>query len=273
MTTEANSATPAGWTAHTAAVGGGEISYLKGGGGPSVLVLPRDTGHAPRQEFLDLLAAHSTVYYPFLPGFHGGDPAGWEWLGNVRDMAVVLRQFVDGLNAGKMSLVGLGFGGWIAAEMATMAGSALDALVLVAPMGIQPKSGQIYDQFLVSTEAYARQSFANQDLFDAIYTAEPGFAQLESWETDREMTSRLAWKPYMYNYTLPGLLRGLGTPTLIAWGDTDEVVPLECGDLYRAALPNAKLEIISRAGHALDLEQPDALAAKVAAFLQTTRTR
>jgi pimeloyl-ACP methyl ester carboxylesterase len=138
-------------------------------------------------------------------------------------------------------------------------------------MGIQPKHDYILDQFLISTESYARAGFASEETFERIYGAEPEFDQLESWETDREMTSRVAWKPYMYNPTLARLLAAVPTPTSIAWGEADRVVPLECAELYRSALPNAKLQTFPNAGHALDLEQPAALAASVAAQLNAVR--
>ena len=60
-----------------------------------MLVLPRENGHPPRSEFLDRLATSNSVIYPWLPGFHGGDPASWDWLADSRDLAVVLRQFIE----------------------------------------------------------------------------------------------------------------------------------------------------------------------------------
>src|SRR5258708_29511973 len=156
MTQQSLAPTSVAWAEKQLDVCGAQISYLVAGGGPPVVVLPRENGHPPKHEFLDLLAERFTVYYPWLPGFHGGHPEQWEWLLNARDLAVVMRQFVDGLMHDQVTLVGLGFGGWIAAEMAAMESHGLDALVLVAPMGIKPEVGYIYDQFLVSTESYVR---------------------------------------------------------------------------------------------------------------------
>jgi pimeloyl-ACP methyl ester carboxylesterase len=260
------------WTTSTAVVCGGQVHYQKGGQGSPVLVLPRENGHPPNNGFLDRLAAQHTVYYPWYPGFHGGgEPAQWEWLANARDLAIVQLQLARALGLERMSLVGLGFGGWIAAEMATMCAGHLDALVLVAPMGITVPNGLIYDQFIVSTEAYARTAFADEAKFEALYGNEPDFDQLESWETDREMTSRLAWKPYMHNRTLPGLLRGVSCPALIAQGAEDKIVPPACATAYRDALPDAKLELIPGTGHAIDLEEPRALASIVTSFLSSAR--
>lgn len=257
------------WSTKRLAVCGGTVAYEDGGAGERTLIaLPRDNGHPPRHAMLDRLAARHRIVYPWLPGFDGGDPSGWDWLANPRDLAIVLRQFTDALGVERPVLLGCGFGGWLAAEMAVMASSAVAALVLIAPMGIQPPSGYIYDQFLVSTEAYARTAFADQGVFAALYGAEPEFDQLERWETDREMTSRIAWKPYMYDPSLPRLLAGVATPTLVLRGDADEIVPPSVGDAYLEALANAQLDVIAGGGHALELEQPAAVATRVAAFLQ-----
>ncbi len=256
------------WGQETVTVCGGAISLLKAGSGDPILLLPRDNGHPPRRDFAEQLANSGTVYYPWLPGFHGSpDPSAWEWLTNVRDLAIVQLQMLEALGIERLTIAGLGFGGWVAAEMASMHPKQVDALVLVAPMGIKPEKDFIYDQFLVSTEAYARTGFADQAAFDALFGHEPEFEQLDGWETDRHMTSRLAWKPYMYNPALPRLLAGISAPTLVITGDADRVVPPECASLYKDALPNATLETMPGVGHAIDLEHPAALAAAVSSFL------
>lgn len=265
--TTANAASGVTWNEMTASVCGGELRLALAGKGRPILVLPRDQGHPPASPFLDQLAAGGTVYYPWLPGFHGGNPEQWDWLTDVRDLAVVQRQLIDVLKLERPVLVGLGFGGWLAAEIATMASSSLAALVLVSPLGIKPERGYIMDQFLVSTEHYAQTAFHDIRTFAEVYGAETSLEQLEAWETDREMTSRLAWKPYMYNPALPRLLSGVGVPALVVWGDDDQIAPRECGERYRDALPRATLAVVPDAGHAVELEQPQALFSHVAPFL------
>ena len=119
-----------------------------------------------------------------------------------------------GRGLARAALLGLGFGGWIAAEMATMAPRAFRKLVLVGAMGIKPRAGR--DRSTRRWSAYidyARAGFHDQAAFDALYGADPSTDQLEQWDLNREMTFRIAWKPYMYNPTLPHLLGGVRTPT------------------------------------------------------------
>ena len=82
------------------------------------------------------------------------------------------------------------------------------------------------------------------------------------------MSFRIAWKPYMYSPTLPHLLGGVRAPALVVWGRSDSVVPLECGEQYAKALPQARLAVVEGAGHFVEMEQPDAVAKLVDRFLR-----
>ena len=133
---------------------------------------------------------------------------------------------------------GLGFGGWIAAEMASQAPQAFKKLILVGAMGIKPPEGDIADQAIVSYLDYPRSGFHDQAAFAAVY-GDVTTDQLEAWDIAREMSFRTAWKPYMYSQTLPHLLGGVRSPALIIWGDDDRIVPLSAGQAYARALPGA----------------------------------
>jgi pimeloyl-ACP methyl ester carboxylesterase len=247
-------------------VAGCPITVRVTGQGEPLVLLPRETIDPVGLPFTERLAERFTVYSPILPGYHGSDVGCWTWMADVRDLAITQRQWIDALGLDGVTLVGLGFGGWLAAEMASMSGRGLQRLVLVSAMGIQPRDGAIYDQFLVSTELYARQAFHHQANFDQLFGEAPDFEQLEGWETDREMSSRVAWKPYMYNRSLPRLLGSCRTPSLIVWGAEDRVVPVECAGLYADALENATTRVIESCGHAVEAEEPERLAGAILEF-------
>jgi pimeloyl-ACP methyl ester carboxylesterase len=59
-------------------------------------------------------------------------------------------------------------------------------------------------------------------------------------------------------------------PTLIAWGERDRTIPIEHGLEAERAIPNCRFEIIPRAAHFPNLEEPEALAALLADFIATT---
>ena len=115
-----------------------------------------------------------------------------------------------------------------------------------------------------------RAGFASGAAYEATYGGEESeearIDRLVRWDENREMTGRIAWKPYMYNPALPALLTAVRTPALIVWGAEDGVVPLDCGEQYAEALPNARLEVLPAAGRHIDCERPGALADLIRAF-------
>jgi pimeloyl-ACP methyl ester carboxylesterase len=257
------------WESETVHVAGIAMHVARAGSGEPVVVLHHDIGSPERLPFYDALAQRFTVLLPSHPGYDRS--ARPDWMRSVRDVAVVYQWLLTQRDLtrepGRVSLVGLGFGGWIAAEMATMAPRAFRRLVLVGAMGIKPERGEIADQALVSYIDYVRLGFADQGAFDRIYGAEPPTSTLEQWDLNREMTFRIAWKPYMYSPTLPHLLGGVVAPALVVWGREDRIVPLECGERYAKSLAQARLEIVDGAGHFLEMEKPEALASLVTRFV------
>ena len=257
------------WTTETIPIGGVAMQLTRAGEGPPLLVLHHDVGTLARLPFYDALARRFTVLVPSHPGYDGSQRP--EWMRNVRDLAAMHQWLLGELAITRapqtVSIVGLGFGGWIGAEMASQAPRAFKKLVLVGAMGLKPEHGVIADQALVSYIDYVRLGFSDQTTFDRLFGAEPETSRLEHWDLNREMSFRIAWKPYMYNASLPHLLGGIATPTLVVWGRDDRVVPLECGERYAKALPRARLEIVERAGHFVEMETPDELARLVIAFV------
>jgi pimeloyl-ACP methyl ester carboxylesterase len=245
-------------------VAGGKVQMLRAGSGRPLVVLHHDVGNPGWLPFYDTLADGFAVHVPSHPGFGRSDRP--EWMRTVRDTAILYQWMLRQLSMGPVTLVGLGFGGWIAAEMAMMCYHSLSHLVLVNPLGFQPQQGEILDQFLINTIDYVRSGFENQEKYVELYTAEPPLDQLEQWEINREMTSRIAYKPYMYDQTLSPLIRGVSVPTLIVWGAQNRIVPLICGQQYREAIAGARLETISGAGHFLEVEKPAELAKLVKEF-------
>jgi pimeloyl-ACP methyl ester carboxylesterase len=253
------------WTESTVPFDGWKLHLSRAGSGKPALVLHHDIGTVDRLPFYDALATKYDVLIPHHPGY--GRSERPDWMRSVRDIAVVYRGLLGDLAIEKAALIGLGFGGWIAAEMASMAPRDLSALVLVGAMGVKPPEGDILDQAIVGYIDYARAGFHDQKAFDRIYGEEPSNDQLVAWDIGREMSFRIAWKPYMYSQTLPNLLGAVHAPALLVWGDDDKVVPLSAGRRYAKALPNARLHTIARCGHCVDMERPDELAALVTGFL------
>ena len=266
----------------TTAVAGLGMREFTGGTGEPLVMLHHSFGNPGWMPVHEALAANYTVHALDLPGY--GGPKGSErpdWARHPRDLALIVGQWLRANDLGPVELVGCGFGGWVAAELATMAPEVLKRLVLVGAAGLLPEQGRIYDQFLVSHSNYVQAAFSHPEAYEAIYANNNGDDPdahpisddtLVVWDMNREMTTRVAWKPYMYNRRLRPLLGGVTVPALVVWGDNDAVVPIECAHAYAEALPDARLEVVPDCGHAVDLEAPEALAALITAPPSDTAT-
>ncbi|MYA19420.1 MAG: alpha/beta hydrolase [Chloroflexi bacterium] len=246
-------------------VAGRRVQYLQGGSGDPVLVLHHSIGNPGWLPVYERLAASRQVLVPDLPGY--GQSERPEWAREPRDIAILLLQMLGKLGVGSVPVVGLGFGGWIAAEMATMDQQRVSSLVLVGAPGIQPDEGEILDQMLIDYHEYVQAGFSSAESYQAEFGEDPAPEIRELWDFSREMTARLTWKPYMFNRRLPPLLEEVQTPTLLVWGADDAIVPMAVAQAYAAALPNASIEVVADCGHFVDIEQPDRLAELAAAHI------
>jgi pimeloyl-ACP methyl ester carboxylesterase len=237
------------------------------GGGPPLLLLHRSTGNPRWLPLYSRLAESFSVSVPDLPGYgHSERP---DWARDPRDLAILMHEMLDQEDVDDVHLVGLGFGGFIAAEMATMNQRRLASLVLVGAAGVRPQEGEILDQMLVAHADYVKAGFSDDAAFQAHFGSDGDdggiAADLEDvWDFSRIMTARLSWSPYMINRRLPALLQEVRTPALLVWGEYDRIVPLDCGRQYERALPNARLEVVEGAGHMVEIEQPERLTRLIA---------
>ena len=252
----------------TVRVGGSDVHTWVGGEGEPLLMLHGAGGNRGATRWMEQVATRHTVWAPTHPGF--GKSGDAEWMDGVDDLARFYLWFIDAAKLGRPHLLGHSIGGWTAAEMAAMSPDALNRLVLVAPAGLKPERGEILDIFFHSPAELRELTVHDPKTvpeWDALFGKAPTPAELEIAERNREMTARLTWKPYMHNPRLARFLPRVPNSALIVWGREDRVVPVECGELYQRALPNAKLAVLEKCGHLPPIEQPDVFARLVLDFL------
>jgi non-heme chloroperoxidase len=63
-------------------------------------------------------------------------------------------------------------------------------------------------------------------------------------------------------------LHGIAAPTLIVWGDRDELCSREDQDALAAAIPNARLVVYPGTGHGVHWEEPERFAADLVRFIE-----
>jgi pimeloyl-ACP methyl ester carboxylesterase len=239
----------------------------KAGSGPPLLFLHGGGGFGTFDPTVSPLAEKFTVYAPSHPGFFGsGRP---DWLYTINDLAHFYKDMVQELGLEDYVLVGHSVGGWIAAEMAAMDHHNIKGLVLIDAAGVRPEKGEIAEVFMVSADTRLKLGFHDPSQVPSydVISADPTPEGAAIRHGNMEMLSRLCWRPYLHNPSLPHYLGSVKTPALVVWGKQDAIIPVECGEMYSKLLPNATLKSIDNCGHSPQMEKPDEFNAAMAAFL------
>ena len=259
------------WTEQFVEAAGVNLQLVKGGSGPPLLILHGELGHHGWLRCHQALSQDYTLYLPSHPGFGGTERQ--DWIMNMRDLAGWYLEAIDDLDLAGANLMGFSLGGWLAAEMAAMSPDLFNKLVLVSPTGIKPPEGEIYDMFLVVAKEFLTAGFhgtsATPEFLD-ICPDEPDPELAEAWETAREESCRLSWRPYMHYLGLPNLLHRLKRlPTQIIWGRDDAIVPVSASRVFHQSIPGSTLTLLDDCGHHPHVEKTDEFVAIVKTFLSS----
>ena len=245
-----------------------ELEVVRRGSGRPILALHGFQTVDAKARFVDLLARHGEVVAPSGPGFgHSSRPQDFD---TVYDLVHLYLELLDKLPGEKVTLIGFSFGGWLAAEVAVACSRRIDKLVLVDPVGIKVSDREtpdILDIFNRSPEEVRQASWYDPDRFAPDFNAMSDEA-LTTYARNREALCLYAWQPYMYSPQLPRWLARIKTPTLVLWGESDRVVTPDYGRAYSRLIPGSQFELIERAGHHPEIEQPEVFVERVSRFLE-----
>src|SRR5499433_3685734 len=141
-----------------------DLEVVRQGAGRPLLLLHGFQTVAPDAPFLDLLGRHAEIIAPSHPGFGNSPrPADFD---TVYDLVHLYLEVLDTWPDEPVSLMGLSFGGWLAAEIAVKAGHRIDRLVLVDALGIKisdRETPDILDVFNVHPQEVVRRRWHAPD--------------------------------------------------------------------------------------------------------------
>jgi pimeloyl-ACP methyl ester carboxylesterase len=258
--------------ATTRTIAGTTIEVIERGRGRPILFLHPGIGIDPKAAVLDALAAAGRVIAPVHPGFGRSElPRG---MNTVDDLAYFYLDVMAALALEDAIVVGVSFGGWIAAEIAIKTTRRMAKLVLADALGIKVgdrETRDIADIFAMTEAEFQTRAWADPGRARVDYAAMDE-ADVVVVARNREAMVRFGWSPYMHDPKLKGRLRRIDIPTLVLWGEKDGIVAPDYGRAYAAAISGAHFALIADAGHFPHLEQPQIFARRVLDFTASGAT-
>lgn len=244
---------------------GGRIHLLRGGTGPAVLFLHAAGGAGRWHEFHQLLARRFEVFAPDHPGFAGSDEL--PEVEGVDDLVYHYLDLIDRLGLDRPHVVGGSLGGWIAAELAVAAPSAIGSLVLLSPVGLRLPDHPVADLFLMTPQQVVNALFRDPAKAAGLFPADPDVDTILAAYRDMTAFARYGWTPFVNNPKLARRLHRITAPTLVVWPTGDKVVPMAHAQRYAELIPGATLVTVGDCGHAMYFERPAEFAAVTGDFL------
>ena len=217
-----------------------------------------------------------------LPGFGLTGPSPLHDYSEANDLAT-LTHFVDKLGVSSFSVIGHSMGGKMAWGLAAAKPDRVKALVLMAPDGF----AQAKD---IGTKPYAMPSIMGVIKFSlpkilVRKSIEPAFydaTALSDRLVDRYydmlrapgVRAAILERANQTIYTDPvPRLKQITAPTLLVWGEQDQMIPSSNAQSYAEVLANSKTVLLPKLGHLAQEEQPEMALGHVVEFLNSTLKR
>jgi pimeloyl-ACP methyl ester carboxylesterase len=250
-------------------VNGATIEAVDRGKGRTILFLHPGIGIDPAAPVLAALDRGGRVIAPSHPGFGTSQlPKG---MTTVDDVSYFYLDLLDQLDLRDVLVVGIGLGGWIAAEIAVKDCSRFSQLVMANAVGVKigdRETRDIVDIWSLLFDEYNALAYFDPNVGKRDYKTLPAAESLAA-ARNREAYGRFCWSPYMHNPKLKGRLHRIRIPTLFLWGTADRILSDKYGRAYCGMIAGAKFEPIERAGHFPHIEQPEEFARRALAFAES----
>ncbi|HEY1709960.1 MAG TPA: alpha/beta hydrolase [Rhizomicrobium sp.] len=225
---------------------GARVTYYEAGQGPVIVLLHGFSGSADFEwgRIYDALAETHRVIAVQHVGFAPSERPAIPY--DNESMARYLGGFFEALGLSDFTLVGESFGGWAVTNYAARAEAlglpAIGRLVIVggAVGQIKPPKpdarGFVSDEVAAEVDGYLQRA----QIYDHDETRMAIMRESGLGKGDPDTAA----------------LRRIRVPTLLIWGDQDELIPLAVGEAAARVFPNARLAVLKDVGHIPSIETP-----------------
>ncbi|MDD5560030.1 alpha/beta hydrolase [Candidatus Methylomirabilis sp.] len=267
-----------------AGIDGGMIFYAVTGEGPPVLLLHGFGGEIWMWERqVAALSKRYRLYIPDLLGYGYSDRPKIDYTPSF--FIEMIKQFMDQLGVSGASLIGNSMGAGIAWAFALAHPERVDKLVLIdgiPPQVVPAVRNRLLRWFLAMRHiplltylvvalrtrrmvrvALTQAVYHDRLITDAVVERQYRIGHIAG--TARAIASTVRYADEVARYA--GALETLRKPTLIIWGEQDELFPVAVGEQLHASIRDSELVVIEGSGHMPMWEKPDETNQAILEFL------
>ncbi len=270
---------------------GHTIGYRIGGSGPVIMLVHGMAGSsATWRHVLGPLAEHSTVVAIDMPGHGRSDkPRGDYSLGAL---ASSVRDLLVALGHERATVVGQSLGGGVAMQFAYQFPERCERLVLVSSGGLGADVSVVLRLLTLPGSEYVLTAGCQRSVYDAgarvagwlrKVGVRPGARIEEMWAAYGSLSEGETRGAFLQTLrsvvdfggqrvsALDRLYLAAAVPTLIVWGDRDDIIPVHQAYATHEAIAGSRLEVFEGAGHFPHAERPERFVEVLTDFLDTTQ--
>jgi pimeloyl-ACP methyl ester carboxylesterase len=195
-----------------------------------------------------------------------------------RDAADWLEGVMDALGISTAHVMGLSRGGWLALNLALFEPDRLERIVLLSPAAVFIALNSFFSavaQAVMRLPTRAVSKIALNSWVAPGFVVDPVFAEqfmtgLQNWNWAVNTSGYSGVMPCPFS---DEGLKQIHQPVLLLIGDQDRLNPPKAVERARQTIPQLEAEVIPRAGHFLNMEQPGRVNSAVLKFLSDRKEK
>ena len=184
----------------------------------------------------------------------------------VKALALYTEYLIRNRGFAPVTLCGNSLGGHVALRLCLAAPQLVDCLILTATSGL-------YEHSVDSLPIRPGKEFVEEHMSKVFFNQE-----FVTPEAVNEIVTILEDRTRVLNLihaarsakkdNLKDLLGQIKVPTLLLWGEDDQVTTMEVAEMFHKLIPNSQLVTIKKCGHAPMIEHPEWFSEEVRRFLE-----
>ena len=257
-------------------VGTLHLEYLEGGQGDVLVLLHGFGGDKDNwTRVAKYLTPHFRVVMPDLPGF-GDSTKDPDTHYTIFSQVDRLHAFLTDLGISRFHLGGNSMGGYIAGFYAAKFPREIQTLWLLAPGGvISAQPSQLHLLLSKGTNPLlVKKTEDYEHLMDFVFFKRPFIPKSIIQHFTRAAIANQSLHSHIFkqlasdtdSIPMELFLPQVRVPTLVTWGQEDQVLHVSGAKILESYLPNATIQIMKNTGHIPMLEKPEASALAFIAF-------